>query len=388
MHQYHLPLPKIDQRATVRNQTMTLGWEHIDVELAEMLYMIGIEKKSLACLRSLGIMHYYDQRYEECLTLVEEGSERNCGVSKFFLGRLYYMGLGVRCNAHLANELIKDAIPLLENTSDRLADFTLGFIYDEGFTVDVDFEKAIYYYEKAYSAGCIYSANCLGLCYLYETGVEKDLEKAKQYFREASDAQFVYGPVNLGITCEDEDPPQYETALEYYMSPLCSENAIALSKIGHLYYYGNGVEQNYQTAAEYLQMASDRHNLSAMLRLGYMYHVGEGVEVDLARARNLYSLCAERSETSANGVTAQFNLGYMFENGQGSEIDYVQARRLYELASAGGEERAMHNLGRMYEHGFGVEIDLDKAVEYYVMAAGYDFELSIERLRTLRPDLL
>lgn len=58
-------------------------------------------------------------------------------------------------------------------------------------------------------------------------------------------------------------------------------------RLGDMFYYGNGVEQNYTIAAGFYKQVSHR-NSQAAFNLGYMYQFGIGVPQDLYMAKRMY----------------------------------------------------------------------------------------------------
>ena len=93
----------------------------------------------------------------------------------------------------------------------------LGIRYYRGLGVDVDYQKAKSYFEKANSNGCKGSAYYLGMIYYNGNGVSVDHAKAKEYF-EKSDA---------------------------------NNNIFSTYYLGKIYYWGDGVEKNEAKANEY-----------------------------------------------------------------------------------------------------------------------------------------
>lgn len=58
----------------------------------------------------------------------------------------------------------------------------------------------------------------------------------------------------------------------------------AESRVGHAYYFGNGVSQSYELAAEWLLKAGAKGDAAAQELLGSMYYFGKGVEQDLEQS--------------------------------------------------------------------------------------------------------
>ena len=79
-------------------------------------------------------------------------------------------------------------------------------------------------------------------------------------------------------------------------------------------------------------------------KLGTMYLYGDGVQQNYDEALR----CLTRA-ASAGDALAQNSLGYMYETGKGVELDYNKAIEWYQKAAAQGYQIAQQNLERIYE---------------------------------------
>src|SRR5256885_787325 len=75
----------------------------------------------------------------------------------------------------------------------------LGWCYQNGEGVEVDFGKAFQCYEKSAKAGNSYGQNNLGWCYECGKGVEADLKKALYWYKKSAEVGDSYGQNNLGM---------------------------------------------------------------------------------------------------------------------------------------------------------------------------------------------
>lgn len=245
------------------------------------------------------------------------------------------------------------------------ANFYLGVLCDEYNIPEKDYEKAKAYYEAAGDDSRAQIA--LGILYNGGKGVEQDEEKAQELF----DAAIEQGDMGgyLGNAYIAYGKGDYTAAFENLSKVLEGTEQIfvaqAMSDIGTLYYYGQGVEQNYAQAIEWHIKAADLGNVSAMNELGYTYGIGEGVEADYTQALEWLKKAADLGNANAMN-----NLGDMYFYGKGVEQDYTQALEWFEKAADLGEANAMSWLGYLYENGLGVEQDLDIAQEWYNKAEG------------------
>ena len=69
--------------------------------------------------------------------------------------------------------------------------------------VEIDLEKAFYWYQKSAEAGNSNAQYNLGLCYENGKGVEIDLEKAFYWYQKSAEAGNSDAQYNLGLCYEN-----------------------------------------------------------------------------------------------------------------------------------------------------------------------------------------
>ena len=126
----------------------------------------------------------------------------------------------------------------------------------------------------------------------------------------------------------------------------------AIAKLGDMYSYGDGVEQDLAKAAEMYQKAADGGDGESMLELGTMYALGEGVEKDFDKAFELLSQAAELTPDACG------NLGVAYFNGMGTEKDEAKAvecwtRGMEESGEENVKNQCTENLAEAYFFGRG-----------------------------------
>ena len=169
----------------------------------------------------------------------------------------------------------------------------------------------------------------------------------------------------------------YTKALEWYNKAANAGNATAMYNIGYMYDYGEGVEQDYSKALEWYNKAANAGNSAAINNIGYMYEFSEGVEQDYSKALEWYNKAVNAGNAAAwynkavnaGNAAAMNNIGRMYEFGKGVEQDYTKSLEWYNKAANAGNATAMYNIGYMYDCGEGVEQDYSKALEWYNKAA-------------------
>ncbi len=261
------------------------------------------------------------------------------------------------------------------------ANFYLGILCDWYNIPKRDYEKAKAYYE---AAGDNSSAQvALGFLYYNGQGVEQDVEKAQELF----DAAIEQGDNGgyLGNVFISYDKGDYTTALDNCNKVLEGSERIflaaAMNEIGHLYYNGQGVEQDYAQALEWYRRGADLGNSDAMIEMGSMYLYGQGVEQGYTQALECFKKAADLGKENAMGW-----LGYLYYNGMGVEQDYTQALEYFKEGADLGDPSAMNNLAGMYFYGQGVEQDYAQALEWYEKAADLGYTEAMKSLAGMYMD--
>ena len=146
-------------------------------------------------------------------------------------------------------------------------------------------------------------------------------------------------------------------------------------RIGKMYSYGYGVEQDYIASAEWFSKAVEGKSPFAAYALGGQYYRGQGVEQDFKEAFSLFSIAA--TDTSKPNAYAQYQLGRMCKEGLGTDADRFASEQWYRQAYQGflqmeqdmADDRLYYRLGRMNLSGTGTDVDLIQAMLYFEKAA-------------------
>lgn len=313
----------------------------------------------------------------ECYEKQIEGGGNGKYDAFYGLAKAYRYGMGTDENFPMALDLYQRAAGY--GVIEAMVD--LGQLYYDGNGVKQDYIIANYWFEKAANA---YNGNSLALGHLGEAyhhglGKEVNYDKAKEYYEKALEAGeenilFWYGEIYY----DEED---YGEALDCFRRAAVEGNqfqAEAENKIGVMYQFGEGVEENFAKAAEWYQKAANNGNAAAMRALGAMYSRGEGVEQDAGQSA-YWSLQAAK----LGDVIAMHNIGYCYRHGEGVEQDYVAALAWYMRAADCGEEDSMEEIGDIYYFGNGVERDYSVAKEWYEKAIAAGNETPLMPLGTI-----
>lgn len=149
-------------------------------------------------------------------------------------------------------------------------------------------------------------------------------------------------------------------------------------RIGKMYSYGYGVEQDYSASAEWFARAVEGNSPFAAYALGGQYYRGQGVEQDFSKAFSLFTMAA--TDEKKPNAYAQYQLGRMCRDGIGTAVDRSASEYWYCQAYQGflsmeqtmADDKLYYRLGSMNLSGTGTEVDLSKAKLYLEKAAELD----------------
>lgn len=216
-----------------------------------------------------------------------------------------------------------------------------------------DFVQALALMQAEANKGNGFAMHDLARMYLSGLGCDKDEELAQEWFGKAYHAF-----LREEKTAEKKDYLQY--------------------RIGKLFSFGYGVEQDYKEAAEWYEKAVAEGNPFAAYALGSLYCRGQGVEQDDGKAFALYRMAAE-DEDKPNAYAA-YELGRMCRDGLGTVPDKHTSdewyRRAYQdflaIERNMADDKLYYRLGQMNLTGIGTDIDLKQAKVYFEKAAELD----------------
>ncbi len=178
------------------------------------------------------------------------------------------------------------------------AQFLLGYLYEHGKGLPLDYSKAADNYRRAAVQGYPPAENNLGSLYHYGKGLPQD--KA--------------------------------LAFHWYQASALHGNPAAQQNLGTFFYLGYGTPTDFMEAVKWFRAAADQGFAVSESNLAYCYLKGVGVPRDYSQAAYWGRLAAEQGHARAAAL-----LGYLYEHGEGLPLDYVAAYAWYTRALAGGE---------------------------------------------------
>lgn len=332
-------------------------------------------KTSIDDIVRKGLQLYKEEKYSQALPYLEKAAEQNDPIGNYYLGIMYYDGVGV------TQDFIK-ALKYFEKAAEYTdyAYLWIGRFYYGGKGVTQNYTKAFEYYKKAADVGIKESQHQIGEMYYNGKGVAQDYTKAFEYFKKAADKGLKESLTDIGLMYYygEGRPQDYIKAREYFKKAAEQNDARGIFCIGWMYEKGQGMDRNLSTAFSWYKKAAELNYSSAQCRLGYYYENGWVVAEDIEKAKEWYKKAADGGDQEAQkmlstldnrqksiSATDLYYKGNEFYN----KKDYAQALKYYMQSSDLGNEQAACELGRMYEFGEGVKKNISKAIDFYKIAA-------------------
>ena len=330
------------------------------------------------------------QNYSTARKLLLIAAEKGDANSEFELGHLYEFGKGVQKNIPKAVEYYKKAaekgdadaefrVKLLTNELDKAEtseDFLLGLNYSYGFTVKLNFEKAIEHFIASAEGGdptALYNA---GFLMSHFSPVKRRVEAA-QLLLQSAQLGNVYaqtstsGLFHLGVGVEKDLKKSF-----YWLLQAANQGDIyATREVGDSYYDGTGVKRDFKKALEWYQKASGMGNGEATTSIASMYENGDVPSNGFDDVLKTYTLAAEQGYPRGQDALAT-----IYYEGVHVPKDYSKALFWFNKAAEQKLPSSQNKLGVLFEHGHGVKKDIEKSIYWYKKAADND---NIEALLNL-----
>ncbi len=247
-------------------------------------------------------------------------------------------------------------------------------------TVTTDFVAESNYYLK-------WSNNYKEACKLIYDKKSKleDFQKAEQLLLTESksgnvlaihDLGKLHSTDKLGAKDEEKSLRYYSEALKGFLEVEPSSKKLkpyVQYRIGKMFCYGLGTEQDYEKAFEWFERSAKQKNKFAQFSLANLYYYGSGIEKDLSQAFLWY----QRSSSQGQPYAA-YSIAQMYRYGEYVTKDNDTAQRYYKQALSGflkiesddmANDDLFYKLGQMFKIGLGTDSDVTKAIEYFRRSA-------------------
>ena len=212
-----------------------------------------------------------------------------------------------------------------------------------------------------------------------------DFKKAEQLLLSESqrgnvlavyDLGKLYSTDKLGERNEEMSIAKYTQALQGFLQIEPNSKKIksyVQYRIGKMFCYGLGTEQDYQKAFEWFERSAKQKNKFAQFSLANLYYYGNGIEKDLSQAFLWYQRASSQGQPYA-----AYSIAQMYRYGEYVTKDNDTAQRYYkqslsEFLKIENDDMAnddlFYKLGQMFKLGLGTDSDVTKAIEYFRRSA-------------------
>lgn len=263
-------------------------------------------------------------------------------------------------SAYEKNE--KKAIKILESVDDKDNPFYLydmGIVYYDGIDNDIDYQKALEYFSKAFERGRFNTAYLCGTIYYYGGhNVKKNMNKSVEWFKKGVQTMDADCMRSLGqIYCStDEKYRDVNSGIKLLENAAELGNTDAMNYLSVCYEKGENVDKDDEKSFKYAKQAFDRGDAEAGFLLGLRYCDGVGCKKNEQKAVEIWEMAADLgSGGAANNVYVYYN----------KKNNFVKAKKYLFLSAKLGDDMGMCNLARHYYLGDNlVEKNLKQAFIY------------------------
>jgi TPR repeat protein len=181
------------------------------------------------------------------------------------------------------------------------------------------------------------------LGYLYEHGksLPLDFSKAAENYCRAALQGYSPAETNLGALYRRGDGVPRDPAISFHWYQLAAQhgNRVAQQNLGAFYYLGYTTPVDYVEAANWFRASAIQGFAEGQNSLAYCYLKGIGVSRDDEQAAHWARLAAEQGHPRSEAL-----LAYLYEQGKGLPLDYVAAYAWYSRAVATGDNSDLDRL--------------------------------------------
>ena len=212
-----------------------------------------------------------------------------------------------------------------------------------------------------------------------------DFKKAEQLLLSESqrgnvlavyDLGKLYSTDKLGEKSEEISIAKYTQALQGFLQiePYSKKlKPYVQYRIGKMFCYGLGTEQDYEKAFEWFERSAKQKNKFAQFSLANLYYYGSGIEKDLSQAFLWYQRASSQGQPyAAYSIAQMYRYGeYVTKDNDTAQIYYKQALSGFLKIESDdmANDDLFYKLGQMFKLGLGTNSDVTKAIEYFRRSA-------------------
>lgn len=321
---------------------------------AKKYFERAAEKNDEIANYNLGNMTFLTNTSDHNLKAIEyykKAAAKNYAPAYVTLGDMYATGKGISHNVAKAEEYYLKAADLNDDVAiDRLA---LLYLLQDGIEVESDTTsnsiKTVKLFQRVADKGNPKAMYVLSLLYQNGFYVKPDTDKAVEYLKKSAELKYPEAEYSLaylylsGMYVEKD----YKKGIQFMTKAANSGFPDAQNNIGMLYLKGELVTKNYNLARKWLEKASSNGSSMAAYNLAIIYDAGMGVPVDTQKAGSLYL-----SSANSGYIPAFIKVVDMYANGsKGVKKDNEKAREWLDKAIENEDSDAMLLKANAYFYG-------------------------------------
>lgn len=247
---------------------------------------------------------------------------------------------------------------------------------------DGAYKIAVQCYRTAAEVGDSLGMNNLAWMYQNGYGVEKDVDKAIDWYLMSAYLGNDQAMINLGNLYEfSEGVKQNDSkAFLWYQQAAELGNPTGLFNYANMLHHGRGTSQNKEKAYEIFSFLYKENIPNTAFYMGLYHQEGWCIKQDYKKALKYY---CEGIEID-NCMYCYNQIGVIYGKGLGVKKDIPKALYYYSEAAKRGDALSFTNIAYLYEIGDGVKRDRDKAILFYQLAANLGEENAIRELERIK----
>lgn len=364
--------------------------ENIDFEVDEESIALNIHKSNIPDNDEMNSEKFtiaWSRDYKQALNMLYEQKDANSAEKLLLreirinnnvlayeqLGKLHKQNILEESDPEKADFYYKKAfkgftqLHATEPSKSNYLSYKLGKFNEQGLGTEVNYEKAMSYYESA--AGYKYADFSLANMYLYEKTEKltpENLTKALNLLESSAKNGFDYAAYSYAKTATQYHMASAEKCNEFYSTALFSflknenKDDKLLYRIGTMYYNGYGTQVDYETAYKYFMDAAELKNPDAYYALAKTYADRKSTHYSPQLAEKYFTLAIE-----AGKLYAYSPLARLYLDKDSTLYNPEKAHQYLKLAIENEDSNALVTLGSLYLWGghTGIETDPDKGME-------------------------
>lgn len=280
--------------------------EECDLNEEDALFIVAVYE---AILNQVG--YYFEIGNMDFL--LNKAYEINDLYQIHMIAKSYFDGFGVKQDFEKAFGIYS----YLYSQGDSRSAYYLGYMYEWGYGVEKNIEKAVMYYLSGEDDLCYYQ---MGKMYLLGKYFQQDDEAALDYFSKSHDKDaYLYKGLLL------EKNYDYSGAFQAFIEGARLFQSECLYKVGMYLYYGIGVELDQKEAYRYLKYAYYCLHGDSAYQLSMMYFDGIVVKRNNQKAIDLLMQGAQLYSMDACLILAKFyQMGQYVDKNERLSMQYYQ----------------------------------------------------------------